>query len=182
MAWWDRLQPVQGELRSPGPGAGGRGCVSTCRRMEVWHASRESAISRLTCSRARFTGRCGGRLGACRSRCESQPISRGCWRRWAAWRWRRRPATPVELADDLFNAMRARFDERQLVELTSAIAWENYRARFDRAFGCAAEGFSEGAFCPMPARPLLHGEIDQGDDQDGKEQSDPHQREQLAGE
>jgi alkylhydroperoxidase family enzyme len=59
-------------------------------------------------------------------------------------------ATPVELADDLFDAMRARFNERQLVELTSAIAWENYRARFDHAFWCGAEGFSEGAFCPLP--------------------------------
>ena len=59
-------------------------------------------------------------------------------------------ATPVELPDDLFEAMSARFNERQLVELTSAIAWENYRARFDHAFGCAAEGYSEGAFCPLP--------------------------------
>jgi alkylhydroperoxidase family enzyme len=59
-------------------------------------------------------------------------------------------ATPVDLADDLFDAMRARFDARQLVELTSAIAWENYRARFDHAFGCQAEGSSEGAFCPLP--------------------------------
>jgi alkylhydroperoxidase family enzyme len=62
-------------------------------------------------------------------------------------------ATPVELSDDLFNAMRARFDERQLVEMSSAIAWENYRARFDHAFGCEAEGFSEGAFCPLPKPP-----------------------------
>jgi 4-carboxymuconolactone decarboxylase len=62
-------------------------------------------------------------------------------------------ATPVELADDLFDAMRARFDERQLVELTAAIAWENYRARFDHAFGCGAEGYSEGAFCPLPKAP-----------------------------
>ena len=38
-------------------------------------------------------------------------------------------ATPVELPDDLFDAM---------------------RARFDHAFGCGAEGFSEGAFCPLP--------------------------------
>ena len=59
-------------------------------------------------------------------------------------------ATPVELADDLFDALRTRFDQRQLVELTSAIAWENYRARFNHAFGCEAEGFSEGAFCPLP--------------------------------
>ena len=59
--------------------------------------------------------------------------------------------TPVEVPDELFDALRARFDERQLVELTSAIAWENYRARFDHAFGAEAEGFSEGAFCPLPA-------------------------------
>lgn len=58
--------------------------------------------------------------------------------------------TPVELPDDLFGALRKRFDERQLVELTAAIAWENYRARFNHAFGCEAEGFTEGAFCPLP--------------------------------
>jgi len=73
-------------------------------------------------------------------------------------------ATPVKLPDDLFDAMRARFNQRQLVELTAAIAWENYRARFNHAFGCEAEGFSEGAFCPLPKASLLHGEIDQGDD------------------
>jgi alkylhydroperoxidase family enzyme len=61
-------------------------------------------------------------------------------------------ATPVELPDELFAAMREHFDERQLVELTGAIAWENYRARFDHAFGCEAEGFSEGAFCALPER------------------------------
>ena len=61
-------------------------------------------------------------------------------------------ATPVALPDDLFDALRTHFDERELVELTSAIAWENYRARFNHAFGCEAEGFSEGAFCPLPAR------------------------------
>jgi len=59
-------------------------------------------------------------------------------------------ATPVDLPDDLFGALQQHFDERQLVELTSAIAWENYRARFDHAFGCEAEGYSEGAFCPLP--------------------------------
>jgi hypothetical protein len=60
-------------------------------------------------------------------------------------------ATPVELAGELFDALRAHFDARQLVDLTSAIAWENYRARFNHAFACEAEGFSEGAFCPLPA-------------------------------
>ena len=61
-------------------------------------------------------------------------------------------ATPVEVPDDLFAALRAQFDEVQLVELTAAIAWENYRARFDHAFGIEAQGFSEGAYCPLPER------------------------------
>jgi len=63
-------------------------------------------------------------------------------------------ATPVEVSNDLFAKLQRRFTERQLVELTSAIAWENYRARFDHAFGIEAEGFSKGAFCPLPARAL----------------------------
>ena len=58
--------------------------------------------------------------------------------------------TPVDVPDDLFEQLRRHFDDRQLVELTSAIAWENYRARFDHAFGAQSEGFSEGAFCPLP--------------------------------
>jgi alkylhydroperoxidase family enzyme len=61
-------------------------------------------------------------------------------------------ATPVEVPNDLFDKLRQHFDERQLVELTSAIAWENYRARFDHAFGIESEGFSKGKFCPLPAR------------------------------
>lgn len=58
-------------------------------------------------------------------------------------------ATPVEVPDGLFARLRGWFDERQLVELTSAIAWENYRARFDHAFGVEAEGFSTGV-CMLP--------------------------------
>jgi 4-carboxymuconolactone decarboxylase len=58
--------------------------------------------------------------------------------------------TPVEVSEELFGALRQHFDERQLVELTSAIAWENYRARFDHAFGIEAEGFYKGALCLLP--------------------------------
>ncbi|MFI5394700.1 MAG: carboxymuconolactone decarboxylase family protein [Candidatus Binatia bacterium] len=58
--------------------------------------------------------------------------------------------TPVEVPDDLFVTLRQRFSEAQLVELTAAIAWENYRARFDHAFGIEAQGFSAGAYCPLP--------------------------------
>jgi alkylhydroperoxidase family enzyme len=58
--------------------------------------------------------------------------------------------TPATVDDGLFAALRAEFSEPQLVELATAIAWENYRARFNRTFGILAEGFSEGAFCPLP--------------------------------
>ena len=60
--------------------------------------------------------------------------------------------TPVEVPDSLFARLREKFSDGQLVELTSAIAWENYRARFDHAFGIEAENFSEGAICALPAR------------------------------
>ena len=60
--------------------------------------------------------------------------------------------TPVEVSDSLFARLRERFSEAGLVELTSAIAWENYRARFDHAFGIEGENFTEGAVCAMPVR------------------------------
>jgi alkylhydroperoxidase family enzyme len=60
--------------------------------------------------------------------------------------------TPVEVSDALFAKLREMFNEAQLVELTSGIAWENYRARFDHAFGIEAENFAEGAICALPVR------------------------------
>lgn len=60
--------------------------------------------------------------------------------------------TPVEVHDQLFARLRECFSEAELVELTSAIAWENYRSRFDHAFGIEGENFSEGAVCAIPAR------------------------------
>lgn len=61
---------------------------------------------------------------------------------------------PVEVSDALFARLRERFTEAGLVELTSAIAWENYRARFDHALGIEGENFTEGAVCAMPVREL----------------------------
>jgi alkylhydroperoxidase family enzyme len=58
--------------------------------------------------------------------------------------------TPVQVPDALFARLRERFTEAELVELTSAVAWENYRARFDHAFGIEAESFSEGTVCVLP--------------------------------
>jgi alkylhydroperoxidase family enzyme len=60
--------------------------------------------------------------------------------------------TPVEVPDALFARLREKFSEPELVELTSGIAWENYRARFDHAFGIEAENFTKGAVCALPVR------------------------------
>ena len=60
--------------------------------------------------------------------------------------------TPSDVSDDLFAAVRNRFCESELVELSAAIAWENYRARFNRTFAVEAEGFSKGNFCALPER------------------------------
>ena len=60
--------------------------------------------------------------------------------------------TPSPVSDELFLALRLRFSERELVELSAAIAWENYRARFNRTFNVEAEGFSKGMFCSLPER------------------------------
>lgn len=60
--------------------------------------------------------------------------------------------TPVEVPEELFARLASHFNNRQLGELTSAIAWENYRARYDHAFGIESEGFSQGACRPLPMK------------------------------
>jgi len=37
-----------------------------------------------------------------------------------------------------------------VVELTSMIALENYRSRFNHAVGIGSQGFSEGSYCVRP--------------------------------
>ena len=68
-------------------------------------------------------------------------------------------STPVDVPDELFSQLKQKFSEAQLVELTAAIAWENYRARFDHAFGIESEGFSEGSYCAVPVRPAAQPEL-----------------------
>ena len=65
--------------------------------------------------------------------------------------------TPVEVPEALFAKLRERFTEGQMVELTASITWENYRARFDHAFGIESEGFTTGSYCAMPVRPASKG-------------------------
>jgi alkylhydroperoxidase family enzyme len=57
--------------------------------------------------------------------------------------------TPADVPAELFDSLREQFSPRQMVELATAIAWENFRARINRGFGIEAEGFSDGAVCPV---------------------------------
>ena len=61
-------------------------------------------------------------------------------------------ATPANASDELVDDLRRHLGEDQLVELTAAIAWENYRARFNRGFAVESQDFSQGACCPLPER------------------------------
>jgi len=61
-------------------------------------------------------------------------------------------ATPAEVSGELFAALRSRLSEAQLVELAAAIAWEQYRSRFNRVFDVQSAGLAAGAFCLVPPR------------------------------
>jgi len=62
--------------------------------------------------------------------------------------------TPSRPDPELFRQLQDDLGVRGLVELTAAIAWENFRARFNHAIGAREEGYSEGMVCllPPPAR------------------------------
>ncbi len=60
---------------------------------------------------------------------------------------------PCDVPPELEARLGEHLDPTQRVELASAIAWENYRARFNRVFGVGPGGFSaEGACCALPER------------------------------
>jgi AhpD family alkylhydroperoxidase len=58
--------------------------------------------------------------------------------------------TPLTVEPEMVATLRADLGVAALVELTSAIAWENYRARFNHAMGATEDGFSDGALCLLP--------------------------------
>jgi len=60
--------------------------------------------------------------------------------------------TDRDVSDELFDRLREHFDDEQIVELTAAIAIENFRARFNDALDVPPSGFSEGVYCPLPER------------------------------
>ncbi|MGH7087703.1 MAG: carboxymuconolactone decarboxylase family protein [Stellaceae bacterium] len=49
--------------------------------------------------------------------------------------------TGEKVDDALFARLRAAYDEAQIVELTAAIALENFRSKFNPALGIESQGF-----------------------------------------
>ena len=58
--------------------------------------------------------------------------------------------TPAHVTADLFARLQQHFTYPQIVELSATIAFENYRARFNRVFDIGSAGFSEGGVCALP--------------------------------
>jgi AhpD family alkylhydroperoxidase len=58
--------------------------------------------------------------------------------------------TPVVVSDELFDRLRAHFDEAALVGLTHTVTLENLRGRFNLALGIASSGVSGGRVCALP--------------------------------
>ena len=55
--------------------------------------------------------------------------------------------TGQRVDNTLFARLKERFSEAQIVELTSAVALENFRSKFNPALGIEAQGF-----CLLPER------------------------------
>ena len=49
--------------------------------------------------------------------------------------------TGQRVSDELFARIRKHFSEAQIVELTAAVALENFRSKFNVALGIEAQGF-----------------------------------------
>ena len=58
--------------------------------------------------------------------------------------------TPVDVSDELFEALRAHFATAQLVALTHIVTLGNLRARFNLALAIGSSGLSQGMVCALP--------------------------------
>ncbi len=56
--------------------------------------------------------------------------------------------TGQRVGDELFARLRTFFDEGQIVELTAAVALENFRSKFNVPLGVESQGF-----CVLPKTP-----------------------------
>ena len=52
--------------------------------------------------------------------------------------------TPSNVSDDLYARLRNQFSEEQLMQLGGQIAFENYRARWNRIFNVESDNLYEG--------------------------------------
>ncbi len=51
--------------------------------------------------------------------------------------------TPANVSDDLYERLRKQFSEEQLMQLGGQIAFENYRARWNRIFNVESDNLYE---------------------------------------
>jgi alkylhydroperoxidase family enzyme len=56
--------------------------------------------------------------------------------------------TPANISDDLYARLRKQFSEEQLMHLGAQIAFENYRARWNRIFDVE----SDNLYTPQPSK------------------------------
>ena len=61
--------------------------------------------------------------------------------------------TPLHVPDAVFEALKACYTDRQILEITAAIAWENFHARVNHALDLEAEGVA-GRVCLVPDQSL----------------------------
>jgi alkylhydroperoxidase family enzyme len=52
--------------------------------------------------------------------------------------------TPSNVSDDLYARLRNQFSEEQLMQLGAQIAFENYRARWNRLFNVESDNLYQG--------------------------------------
>jgi alkylhydroperoxidase family enzyme len=52
--------------------------------------------------------------------------------------------TPANISDDLYARLRNQFSEEQLMQLGAQIAFENYRARWNRIFNVESDNLYQG--------------------------------------
>jgi alkylhydroperoxidase family enzyme len=57
---------------------------------------------------------------------------------------------PAAISDELRDELHRHFSPAQVTELAAAIAWENHRARLNRALGIRPMGLSDGGYCVVP--------------------------------
>jgi alkylhydroperoxidase family enzyme len=61
--------------------------------------------------------------------------------------------TPSNVSDDLYARLRNQFSEEQLMQLGGQIAFENYRARWNRLFNVESDSLYQGWTASKPSKP-----------------------------